>query len=900
MARPNFLNFRARSAGEPESVSETSGSDALPLYHHFEESGRGWFWATDADGLLTYVSARVADRVGEGSAGLLGMPLTDLFLPSTDDRPVRDRLPFIVSKRSSFDRIILRTAADIDGRWWEVSGRAVTDASDTFLGYQGYCIDVTEQLQTSESASQLALFDPLTGLPNRLNMSRFLDENMRMASRPGGACAVLLIDLDRFKQVNDSLGHPAGDALLKMVATRLTKIVGNVDKIFRLGGDEFQVILPGCGDREQLQQLSDQIIHSVSQPYVVEGSRCMIGASIGIAVAPDDGCKGEEVMRNADLALYAAKGSGRGCYRFFSASLLEVAEDRRVLEDDLRDALSRDELSLFYQPVVCTRTSSVTGVEALIRWQHPVRGAISPAVFIPIAEDANLIDALGEWIIRKACDDAVRWPGNIRVAVNVSPIQFANEALPTIIISALANSGLPASRLELELTEGVFLSESVETDTMFSTLKDIGVRLALDDFGTGYSSLGYLKTAPFDKIKIDQSFVRGATLPGSRNGAIIAAIVALAGALKMETTAEGIETLDQLDLIRDLGVSHIQGYVYSKPLPETELAERLAQGEWTLNPTGPAKQRSDRRSIFRRAGVIVGSHYHAVMLRNLSDTGALLDGITGIPVDTVIVVDLGECQMEIATVRRCLKNAIGVEFNNPLLSDENGNFSTRGKVSPYALAKIGLSSTDHLGSSRMWDPSNTASIETLTRNLGLTLSQPGAGSGFGAGDGLSNAALYQQVQQAFTAAGSPLQDLLLRAKLGDDRQLTGDEWERLKSAVETSQNTQLKYIIALVVMTGLRLHELMAAQWSDINFDTRQWRVGESTTGTAREIPLSLTIIGLLEQLPRWDDCPHLIVNPRTRKPYSSVFGSWDAARKKAGLDHLSIHELRNSIHKSW
>jgi EAL domain-containing protein (putative c-di-GMP-specific phosphodiesterase class I) len=305
----------------------------------------------------------------------------------------------------------------------------------------------------------------------------------------------------------------------------------------------------------------------------------------------------------------------------------------------------------------------VTGVEALVRWNHRERGAISPAVFIPIAEEANLIWPLGEWVLRKACEDAARWPGEMRVAVNVSPIQFANpDPLPKIVANALAATGLAPDRLELEITESVFLADSAETGRMFKALKGLGVRLALDDFGTGYSSLGYLQSAPFDKIKIDQSFVRDATIPGSRNGAIIAAIVALAEALEMETTAEGIESLDQLDLVRKLNVSHVQGYVYSKAVPQAELLEHAEAGSWTIKPAGPARQRNDRFSLFRKVGAIHDNHRYGVVIRNLSATGAFIEGLLDVPVGTRFVIDFGEGQLVTATVRRSMRHQQGVEF----------------------------------------------------------------------------------------------------------------------------------------------------------------------------------------------------------------------------------------------
>ncbi len=894
MARRPFLNFLSQTPESPIVERRNPPAEANLLLRNFEESGRGWFWSTDADGRLTYISEVVCTLFGVEQSALIGTAIVDLFI-TADDRDVRDRLPFVLSRQAAFDKFVLKTVHNADPHWWEVSGRPCFNAASEFQGYRGYSIDVTEQLKSSHSATQLALFDPLTGLPNRLNMTQFLAASLSRVDHPGGACTVMLIDLDRFKQVNDSLGHPAGDALLKSVASRLFKIIGEKEKIFRLGGDEFQVILPATDDRGTLGSLADTIIESLSQPYMIEGSRCVIGASVGIAVAPHDGRTSEDLVRNADLALYEAKANGRGCFRFFSSSLLEVAEDRRNLENDLRDALSTGGLSVFYQPQVSTQTSCVTGVEALVRWNHPVRGPISPGQFVPIAEEANLIEPLGEWVLRRACEDAAKWPGEIRVAVNLSPIQFANEALPTLVMSALANSGLPPSRLELELTEGVFLNESSATDIMFSNLKDIGIRLALDDFGTGYSSLGYLKTAPFDKIKIDQSFVRGATLPGSRNGAIIAAIVALAGALDMETTAEGIETLDQLDLIRELGVSHIQGYVYSKPIANELLSEQLEQGAWTIAPTGPPKQRSDRRAMFRRAGAIVGSYYHSIVVRNLSESGAFVEGLVDVPVGSVLVLDLGDGQFETAVVRRLQKRGHGIEFATPMVGDGAGGLCTSRRVSPYVLSRMGLSTSDHLGASRTWDPSNSVSAEALAQSLGLAMpdtsfDRPELGSG----------GAHGRFKDAMSG-GNPLQKMmLLNASRGGDHQLSTEDWERLKAAVESSHNSQLKYIIALVVLTGIRLHELMAAQWDDIDQLTRLWTVHASGNTPLRQIPLTASVMDVLKQLPRFEDCAAVIVNPRTRKPYNSFYGSWDAARKKAGLDHLSIHELRNSLRRNW
>ncbi|MDZ3830228.1 MAG: EAL domain-containing protein [Sphingopyxis sp.] len=663
--------------------------EAMLLLRNYEESGKGWFWSTDAAGRITYISGAVARLMGHTPRALMAKPFAELFQPA-DSRCERQRtLPFLLTRQSKIDELPLRTAADGGERWWAVSGQPFFDAGGRFAGYRGSGADITAQRRSAEDASRLALYDSLTGLANRLHISKKLDTTLAMLARQQRSCAIMLLDLDRFKHVNDTLGHPAGDALLKQVAQRLLKIVGDKDRVSRLGGDEFQILLPEMEDRGQLGDMAADIIASLSQPYSVEGSRCIIGASVGVAISPFDGTSSEDLVRNADLALYAAKGGGRGRFRFYSSDLHQAAEDRRALEDDLRDALARGEMALTYQPIVNAKNDTVTGMEALMRWEHPERGPISPALFIPIAEEANLIWGLGEWALRRACTDAASWPGAMRVAVNVSPIQFANADLPKIVMSALAASGLPPERLELEITESVFLGESDETADMFKALKAIGVRLALDDFGTGYSSLGYLQTAPFDKIKIDQSFVRGATVAGSRNSAIIAAIVALAEALDMETTAEGIESLDQLDLIRKLHVSHVQGYVYSKAVPHDELLQHAESGSWTIKPAGPAKQRNDRFHMFRKVGAIHENHRYTVVMRNLSATGAFVEGLLDVPVGTQFVIDFGEGQLATATVRRSRKHQQGVEFEQSLVSDGNGGLCTRHRVSPYLIAAAG-------------------------------------------------------------------------------------------------------------------------------------------------------------------------------------------------------------------
>jgi len=653
---------------------------AQEILADFEETGQGWFWETDRRGMILYISAPVADLLGRTAEDLVGRPLTDLF--QVEDQAAAGQsgnrgertLTFHLSARSSFSDLTVRAAVRDEERWWAITGRPIYDTFDNFQGFRGSGADLTQQRRTQEHVSRLAHFDSLTGLSNRFFMSQSLEKILIAPQMRQRACAVFLIDLDRFKQVNDTLGHPAGDQLLKQVAQRLERGVGSAGRVGRLGGDEFQIILPGRIERPMLAQIAAHIIESLSQSYNLDGSRVMIGASIGIAIAPDDGVTSEALIRNADLALYAAKDGGRGRFHFYAPDLHSDAEERRQLEEDLRDALAHGQLELFYQPVVQTTTEKITGFEALLRWTHPEHGSISPAKFIPIAEDAGLIAQIGEWALRQACSDLAKWPGSVRVAVNVSALQFANPALPGIVTSALASSGVAADRLELEITESVFINDDDGNEAMFRALKRVGVRLALDDFGTGYSSLGYLKKAPFDKIKIDQSFVRGATQPGSRNGAIIASIVSLAEALNMETTAEGVETLDELDLVRLLGCSHVQGYIYERPLSAQAAADRLGSGLVAI-ARGPRAARALRQSILRRVVLEHGGQRYDANVRNISQSGALVEGLRNVPAGTVFRIQLSDGQVVNGTTRWSEEERMGIEFSEPLELDENGRIA---------------------------------------------------------------------------------------------------------------------------------------------------------------------------------------------------------------------------------
>ncbi|MGX7925907.1 EAL domain-containing protein [Tsuneonella sp. HG094] len=638
---------------------------AEDIMRDYEDTGQGWFWETDRRGQITYLSPSVGRLLGRDQDQSSGRPFVELFDLTNDNREGERTLNFHLSARSAFTELAVRANCASEERWWSINGRPIFDEFQNFCGFRGSGTDLTEKRKSDEQATRLARFDSLTGLANRFQMSQSLEKVLNAPLEMHRECGVMLLDLDRFKNVNDTLGHPAGDALLKQVAQRLAKAVGKCGQVGRRGGDEFEVIVPGRVDRQALAALGNDIIAALSQSYTIEGNRVVIGASVGIAVAPDDGQASDELIRNADLALYAAKDAGRGRLHFFAADLHAKAEEKNRLEQDLRDAIAFGGLALHYQPVIHTATERIAGFEALLRWQHPVTGWMSPAKFIPVAEEAGLIGAIGEWAIKAACRDLARWPTDVRCAVNVSPLQFANPNLPTIVREALEEAGVEPSRLELEITESVFLSDDEGTDAMFSALKEVGVRLALDDFGTGYSSLGYLKKAPFDKIKIDQSFVRGATEAGSRNGAIISSITSLAQALGMDTTAEGVETLDELDLVRAYGCSHIQGYIYEKPLDGATATARLASGLAAI-ARGPHSARGPRQTVLRK--VLLehsGQHYNGT-IRNMSATGALVEGLWNVPVGTIFRISLSEMLKITATTRWCTENRLGVEFACPL------------------------------------------------------------------------------------------------------------------------------------------------------------------------------------------------------------------------------------------
>jgi diguanylate cyclase (GGDEF)-like protein len=454
-----------------------------------------------------------------------------------------------------------------NGRTFLIRHRPMPD-----LGWVATHEDITEKRQAELKIEHMAHHDALTDLANRALLNTRLEQAL---GEPGDGrmVAVHHIDLDRFKAVNDTFGHHAGDKLLKIVASRLRPLVRASDTIARMGGDEFVIVQAPVADPADAVSLAQRVIIAVGEPFDIDGHLTAVGASIGIAVSPGDGSTPEELLRNADLALYRAKDDGRGTFHFFEPAMGEQMQSRRILEQDLRKALPSGEFELYYQPVVNLRTATVSGFEALIRWNHPQRGLISPAAFIPLAEETGFIVPMGEWVIRQACMTAARWPEHLHVAVNISASQFRSAGLMQIIVGALAASRLKATRLEIEITETVLLQDKEATLGILHQLRALGVRIAMDDFGTGYSSLTYLQSFPFDKIKIDRSFVKDITEnAGSLN--IVRAVAALANGMGMTATAEGVETTEQLDRITAEGCTEMQGYLFSRPLPAADI-ERL-------------------------------------------------------------------------------------------------------------------------------------------------------------------------------------------------------------------------------------------------------------------------------------------------------------------------------------
>lgn len=578
----SYLKARLSEA----AIAEKSEVVSL-LLREFEENQADWLWQVDTNRRVRKASPRFAFALGRAPEDVEGKSFLELvageawdsgqFPPSLHDLAER------LKRRESFSNLIVKVTINREHRWWELSGTPMLDEQGAHIGFRGVGSDVTEQRESSEKIAYLARYDTLTGLPNRLMLNEALGEAMRYAKQWRTRCAFLMIDLDRFKSINDSLGHMVGDQLLAQVSRRLKDLAGDNALIGRLGGDEFAIVIRDASEQGLVDKIARRVIDRLSQPYEIDHHTLYVGASVGSAQAPRDGKTVEELMRNADLALYRSKDEGGGSHCQYEPSLHASAEERRQLEFALRRALERQELLLNYQPVVDANNETVVSFEALVRWNSAEHGFISPAKFIPLAEDTRLIVPIGEWVLEQACREAANWPAHVKVNVNVSAEQLIEPDFPKMVVRALALTELEPSRLELEVTESIFLRDADVARNALEQCMALGCSIALDDFGTGYSSLGYLRKLRFTTIKVDRSFVQGASEQDPESLAIIRAVVAMAQSLELTTTAEGVETEEQAAMIRAMGCDKIQGYYFGRPMSA-----------------------ADARAVFARANRLVG------------------------------------------------------------------------------------------------------------------------------------------------------------------------------------------------------------------------------------------------------------------------------------------------------
>ncbi|WLH38044.1 EAL domain-containing protein [Pseudomonas sp. FP2196] len=542
------------------------------------EAASDWIWEVDRDLSLTYLSARFSEVTGYPQTFWLGQDIGQLLF--CDTTPLQLWLRKLTEEGNTSD--LRCTYRDHSGqqRHCRLSARPILD-KHVVIGYRGTASDITDEVAAHAQIQHLSMHDALTGLPNRNKLARYLDDALLLKEH-SPALSLLMIDLDNFKPINDSLGHPAGDAVLQEVAVRLRECTRDNDIVARLGGDEFVVVLNGMDSHHEIDKFCTRLIGSLHQPVMFEDHPLHVGASIGIALSRRHGFAPSELIRYADIALYQAKSDGKNTWCYFEAHMSDQIQTRRQMEDDLRHALKHNEFVLHYQPRYKIDGKQIVSVEALVRWQHPSKGLLGPDLFIPLAEQTDLIVPLGRWVLREACETALTWPEDILLSVNLSPAQFAVTDVVEDIREVLVDTRFPASRLELEITENVMLNDTDGALTTMNALKELGVRLNMDDFGTGYSSLGYLRAYPFDGIKIDKRFIASIS-SGANDRAVVQAIIGLGKAMGLNVTAEGVETEEQLDILGKDQCNEVQGYFMSRPIDKAAFA-RLLQTSRNAQP----------------------------------------------------------------------------------------------------------------------------------------------------------------------------------------------------------------------------------------------------------------------------------------------------------------------------
>ena len=579
-AAASLENARGHHQARVAELDMNESSEVVSLLlREYEDSDADWLFQLDKNRRLRSVSPRLAFALGRELNEIEGKSFIELISGESwatgQFAPSLHELAEKLKNRESFSDLVVEVTIKDQRRWWELSGTPMLDERGEYTGFRGVGSDVTTEQESSEKIAYLARYDTLTALPNRLMLHEAVADAIRFAEKWRTRCSFLMIDLDRFKAVNDSLGHLVGDKLLAQVAQRLQGLMGEGESCGRLGGDEFAVVIRDASDRTRIEILARAVIDRLSEPYRVDDQLLYVGASIGSAVGPRDGKSVEELMRNADLALYRSKDAGGGEFCEYEPSLHASAEERRQLEFSLRTALARNELMLHYQPVVDSNTEELVSFEALVRWNSPEHGFVSPVRFIPLAEETRLIVPIGQWVMRSAMDEAARWPSPVKVNINVSPEQLIEPDFVSAVVRALSGSGLSPDRVELEVTESIFLKDANVARKALEGVMALGCQVALDDFGTGYSSLGYLRTLKFSTIKVDRSFVQGAGQDNAESVAIIRAVVAMAESLGMSTTAEGVENSDEAAMIRGFGCTKIQGYHFGRPMPAEEARQLM-------------------------------------------------------------------------------------------------------------------------------------------------------------------------------------------------------------------------------------------------------------------------------------------------------------------------------------
>jgi diguanylate cyclase (GGDEF)-like protein len=571
-----YLNRKLTERGVNAIRVEQNAEVIKLLLRDFEESASDWLWETNAELELQRISPRLAQVARKSAAELAGKFPQALLgeMPRLDQRPGAPvaKLLRLITDRAAFRDLVVPVIVAGEERVWSLTGKPIFDKLGAFTGYHGVGSDITAACRSQEQIAFLARHDSLTRLPNRVLFNEVLHQACAKCGEE--PMALLCLDLDDFKLVNDTLGHATGDAVLVAVGERIRGCIRDRDTAARLGGDEFAIILAHA-DADEAVMVARRLVERISRPYHFDGRLVEIGISIGIAQAPKDGRNPSGLQKFADLALYRAKADGRGVWRFYDPEMDERFRERRSLQSDLRQALLRDEFVLDFQPIVDLASSRVVAAEALLRWRHPERGLLQPNAFIPLAEEAGLIAPMGAWVLRQACLVASHWPEHVRIAVNLSPLQFRDAGLLDMIDQALAESGISPSRLELEITETTVLETNAQTVDALWLLHGRGVRIALDDFGTGYSSLSYLRRFPFDKIKIDQSFIRDLG-HAKDDSSIILALIGLADSMNIMVTAEGVETSEQAALLTSYGCAEAQGFFFCRPIPAEDLNDLIA------------------------------------------------------------------------------------------------------------------------------------------------------------------------------------------------------------------------------------------------------------------------------------------------------------------------------------